>query len=85
MQDYRDALEIENDKSLKAELDECLIVQKNYDMAKSFLNEQKVTDAITYINQILKVVPDWREVKILQIECLAKMGCADKVKHFLNN
>lgn len=43
------------------------------------MEEQRVTEAITYINQILKSVPEWRDVKILQIECLAKMGNADKV------
>ena len=49
------------------------------------MNQQKVTEAITYINQVLKFVPDWRDVKILQIECLAKMGCADKVKPLIDN
>ena len=79
MQDYRNVLEKENDKALLAEFEECQIVQKNYNEAKNLMNDQRVTEAITYINQVLKIVPDWRDVKILQIECLAKMGCADKV------
>lgn len=80
--DYRAAVEKENDKKLVAELHECLKVEQNYKEAKELMNEQRVTEAITYINQILKIVPDWTDVKILQIECLAKMGCAEKVFHF---
>ena len=54
-------------------------MEKNYTEAKNLIQDQRVTEAITYINNILKYVPDWRDVKILQIECLAKMGLADKV------
>ena len=54
-------------------------MEKDYKEVKALMEEQRVTEAITYINQILKVVPDWRDVRILQIECLAKMGNADKV------
>ncbi len=39
-----------------------------------------MSEALSYINQILKYVPDWREAKILQIECLAKMGLAERVR-----
>lgn len=81
--DYRAAVEKENDKKLVAELHECLKVEQNYKEAKELMNEQRVTEAITYINQILKIVPDWTDVKILQIECLAKMGCAEKSNEVL--
>lgn len=79
LSDYRAAFEKEKDPTLERELRECTQVEKDYKEAKSLMEEQRVTEAITYINQILKVVPDWRDVKILQIECLAKMGNADKV------
>lgn len=79
LNEYRMAIEKENDSSLQIEFEECVLVEKNYNEARNLMQEQRVSEAITYINQVLKVVPEWREVKILQIECLAKMGLADKV------
>ena len=62
-------------------MNQCLQAEKNYNEAKELMDQQRVSEAITYINQILRIVPDWREMKILQIECLAKMGCPEKVSH----
>lgn len=64
------------------EYEECVSVEKNFTEAKNLMNDQRVTEAITYINEVLKHVPNWRDVKILQIECLAKMGLADRVFFF---
>ena len=70
----------ENEKTLRQEYDECLLVEKYYTEAKNAMVDQRINEALSYINLILKYAPDWREAKILQIECLAKMGLAERVR-----
>lgn len=79
--DYSAALSKENDKTLKQEYDECLSVEKSFTEAKNAMADKRISEALSYINHILKCVPDWREAKILQIECLAKMGLAERVRN----
>lgn len=83
LQDFNTALSKEKDHAVQREYEDCLQVEKDYNEVKKLMVDQRVTEAISYINQILKIVPDWRDIKILQIECLAKMGCAERSNEVL--
>ena len=72
---YNQAIQYDpNDKSLKIELKEIQLIQKLIEESKQNLENKKYTDALMDIKKALSINPDLNEMKVRQIECLAKMG-----------
>jgi DnaJ family protein C protein 7 len=72
------------DKALKDELREILQVEKMLTSAKAEIANQKFSNAVLELKQILKVCPDLAEAKVRYIEALVKMGSIDSAVSFSN-
>jgi len=84
-QEYRKAMEMDSaDASIKNELKELESVEKLLNEATVSMENKKYTDALMEIKRGLSYCPDFNELKIKQIECLAKMGHAENAIQLSN-
>lgn len=72
---FNRAIEIDpKDATLKEELNEVIRVEKLIGEAREYLSNNKLSDALMEVKQILRICPTFVESKILYIEILARMG-----------
>lgn len=85
-QQYKVAIEIEpNDATTNNEIKELENVQKLLNEAIVNMENKKYTDALMELKRGLSICPDLNELKIKQIECLAKMGHAENAIQISNS
>jgi len=81
IKDYKNCISLDaKDNSIKADLEDCLQIQKNLDIIESCMKKGDYSDAITYINNLLQRCRNWQSVQFKQVECLAYMGNTEKAQ-----
>jgi DnaJ family protein C protein 7 len=84
-QQYRSALEIDpSDSAIKEEMRELEMVEKLLKDATGSMENKKYTDALMELKRGLSICPDFNDLKIKQIECLARMGHAENAIQISN-
>lgn len=83
--EYKRALEKDpNDNGTKTELRELEQVEKLVNDSTVSMENKKYSDALMEIKRGLSICPDYNDLKIKQIECLAKMGHAENAIQISN-